>query len=1023
MLGCKSQFHGNKNKYAIMKSKLLLSHLPELYGNVRVLVKKDGSVYLDVINDSNESLSVSKMYSFPINLSGGYVNDLSNLFEKSAYRNVYDKSEYSSSSLFINGESPDGFISYNINESGFLEVTDYFDLSDRTDIGKYIRDHISKLSKLNPISIYTDRKEIEIYGINLEKGILNDFYLYYEDESDINDMILTYIQNNKILLPNLINLDFELSGDGEFSAFINNFKLGNIDIQTLDKKIIGNSIKIQPFVLREFIGKEGDISMTFRDNNILLTCVDNVDQRHFLYNDGNSVISHSDITIKPINSRHVDLEKIYDPYTYYKIDIVKSFGQSDVVTITVNGESYEFITDYMPNLLEAGIPFSNEDNNWNAFNWKGSLEETSIAFSKAFNQVAGAKSRVTCVPHKKGVYIIGKFGGAFNMTISSEHMEISEQYVEDTFNNSYYFSHEKIDDKDNDYLLLNGKIYEILSIRDNIEINNSTGRVFREGYIVEVKGIINDDRIKTYILEYPNLELNVIDVGVLTDIDREFFIKNNFDIRNIIGNRQLKEFYEYTVCGANSKILYNGVEYVTGQSFTTNYITSFSVISGSGNVIDKKMYGDIELKDYYFLNTENDMLNIPSVTFSQHDSSDFEYNDSNMSISVNPDSSAFSMDFNKRTNEWLIPAYEPYMSRGFSEEALIKSNYHLNNLNKYSSVFKKYGDMYKTTFKGADIIVNNSDLEGYSFIAILCPMTDDNYMEGVRYKLIKDNKNKAVILAVSIPISDYRYKEMFSLTMTYYTKNTKRNKSSNKISFQGAVNFNGVKIKSSISDIDGNKIRFNQKVSMINMLTDSNEGMSLMFISKDRSTIISNYGYIDGNGNIIKEMNVLKMKPIGNAVEISDGYVYATKINDIPYNTPISYGELHGLLDFSTLECYQIGDFSGDLENILSNIIFSSVREIYDKNKDFIEKIDISEDGEISESDISIEFPDFNTVNSGKYNVSIEDITKSGGSTVQNIMFIYDDMFKDKGEPWDKIDDSFNALDKYSKEPLNIVKK
>lgn len=1003
-----------------MKSTLLLSHLPELYGNVKISVKKSGKIYLDVINESNESLSVSKMYSFPINVDIGYVNDLSNLFEKSAYRNVYNKSDDSSMSLLIKGEPPMGFISYNTLDDGSVDVTDFYDLSEATPIGKYLRGYIGSLDRFEPITIYTDRREIVIYGINLEKGILNDFHLYYDEDADVNSQIIDYIQGNKILLPNVINIDFELSGNGEFSSFINDFTLGNINISVLDKEIIGNSIKIKPFVLKEFIGVGNEISMDFTDNEFLLSSLRNGTERNFLYNDGNSLISYSDIVLKPYDSKHVSIKKIYNPYTYYEIAIIKDFVQSDVLTISINGKSFEFIADYMPNLLEAGIEFSEEDNNWNAFNWKGNREQTLKALSKAFNQVAGEVTRVSCVPTSNGVYFINKYGGSFNLSISSRNIEIIDSYIEDTYKNSYFYSDVKIIEEDNDYLLHNNKIYEILSIKSNLDIDNSNGKIDRQGYIIEIKGIINDDKINSYVLSYPNLELSIIDLSILSNIDREFFIKNMFDVREFIGERVLKEFTKYTVCGANSKILYNGSEYTTGSSFTTNYLGEYKIISGTGNVIETKYYLDNELVDFYKLETSDEILETYDVTFSQHDSSDFEMNDSNILISVNPDFSSFSIDKNKRTNEWLIPATVPYMEQNIGTELLENSQYPESYMSKYKVAFKKYGDSYKATFRGADVVVDGHNLEDFSFVAVLCPMVDEQYMGGVVYKLTKNNINKTVVFSIHIPISDYRLTESFSNILTYFVKDTKRNKISKHIDYSGGVNFSGIKIKSSISDLNGNIIRFNQKVSLSTLFVDSNEGMSLVFISKDGSTVLSNYGYINQAGSIEKEIDVLKVKPIGNGLELSDIYLYASRINGIEYGTPITYGELHGLFDFSDMICYQIGDFSGDLENTLSNITYSSIREILNQDKEFIEKVEISEDNEISRLNMKITIPEFKDLNSGKYNISVMDVTESGGSSARNMLSIYNSEFEDRKESWQEIDDSLNALDKYSKEPLNI---
>jgi hypothetical protein len=219
----------------------------------------------------------------------------------------------------------------------------------------------------------------------------------------------------------------------------------------------------------------------------------------------------------------------------------------------------------------------------------------------------------------------------------------------------------------------------------------------------------------------------------------------------------------------------------------------------------------------------------------------------------------------------------------------------------------------------------------------------------------------------------------------------------------------------------GNKILFNQKIPLKTIISESNNGVSLLFRSVDGETVLSNYGYIDG-GEIIKQDEVFDIKLSDNFCILDGGFMYVSKINGILFNTVMSYTEISTIIDFSATECFQIGDFENDLENLFSITNFSSIKENINNGKEFIEKYVIDDQGNISEDKtINMQILKSGSCYSGYYNIPLEIKETYSGSTTPNIMGINRQSWDSQTHSWINDKNSINVLDKYFNKSLNII--
>lgn len=125
-------------------------------------------------------------------------------------------------------KNPKNFFKYYINDAEIIKV---YDLSEDSNIGKYIRNHRNdQLFPKSPIRVNFESDEIVYRGISIEKGVLVEkkekLSEFFEKELPIiafDDYVTAGFERNKLLVPNLLNLEFafddEVSGTYELNRY------------------------------------------------------------------------------------------------------------------------------------------------------------------------------------------------------------------------------------------------------------------------------------------------------------------------------------------------------------------------------------------------------------------------------------------------------------------------------------------------------------------------------------------------------------------------------------------------------------------------------------------------------------------------------------------------------------------------------------------------------------------------------------------------------------------------------------
>lgn len=1015
-----------------MKSKLLLERLPELSGNVAISVMADGKVFLNII-ETNSSLSVSNMYDFPINNTFGLLNDYSNFFRNNSYRNINDKDVIKSKDGFIQAtmllgdKIPEYFVICEKKDGEPSKILQYYDLSDKSVIGKYLNDFKRDVVDINPITINPNRNEICISGINLVNGIISKFYMIYEDGDDINSKILTFIKENKLLLPNILNIEFQ----SEFSADIECYYTDSVDLFEYDISKLSeemyvkdNNLFIKSSILKEnnhIIGGD-NVPMSFADDKFLLSYMKNGDEMIPLENKENGLLLNRDIKLNIGEIEEISVEKVNNPTSFSRFKYLGGIEQSEFIDINSDNYNAQLISDYMPNLLQSGIAFGATDNNYNVFNWIGDKRETMISFSKAWNSSSERFTKIMCVPDGEDIIFMNSFGGSFNINIGSAKIKKISEFKENVLEYSY-FKTDDINVEKNHYLLMDKKFYKIYDVVDNLYYDYDSKKIVYDGRLIVIKGIVGvKNKVVSYML-FRNPVIGIMDVMDVVSCKRNFIVNeyNAEDLRyflkpNIIGGTT------YRVVSDDSIVIYENIEYQTGDSFIGNVDDKTITKKGIGNYCEEKYYDENEITNVFNKQTEDVFVIKEDVLFSQNLNSDFNGELPNLDKISSPEDKIFVTNFDKRTNEWLLPSKNPYIDHLYNANIISEfgENYSEELFGKYATSFEKNGSAYKTTFRGVEII-SNDNLEGYKFVGIINVRDEDDYVGGIRNRIIKNEIDKYLIFVIDLPLSDYRFKENFNFCLTYNSKNSKDSSSSNHIQYDFQdFSVNGIKIKCSIIGLNEDKVVFNQKISIKTLISESNNGVSVLFKSKDNGTIFSNYGYVD-SGSVVQE-EVFQISLLDNYIKMDSGYMYISKINGVVFNTVMHYTELSTIIDFSDMECYQIGDFENDLEKIFSIINFSNVKENINLDKSFIEKYVIDNSGNISgNKEIDVKIYKSNSCYSGQYNIPIKTEKRYLGSTTPNIIGINDNVWNGQNHTWTDDKNSINILDKYFNKKLSVI--
>ena len=293
-------------------TKPLLRTNPKLSGNIKIVTSSNGSVYLESINASKE-LAAIKYKKNVVNPNGNYANDVANFFKNTGtpsdliyltkrsesdltvlgsydkqieeeyqygttynYSKNYDENYRIFAPIWADNNMPDNFVIFKVkNPTGVdaatvttdnvsriqeilknAEIVKTFDLSKKSDLGKYIRNHVQQETfPKAPITVSFGKNDMTSFnGIDIKSGELTSKGEYiYKDyvEADkplieANDFITDGFRRNGMLCANLLNLEFlfddESSSDYSvnryFGLYVDAIDSGIGEINSIDNNVI-----------------------------------------------------------------------------------------------------------------------------------------------------------------------------------------------------------------------------------------------------------------------------------------------------------------------------------------------------------------------------------------------------------------------------------------------------------------------------------------------------------------------------------------------------------------------------------------------------------------------------------------------------------------------------------------------------------------------------------------------------------------------------------------------------------------
>ena len=270
-------------------TKPLLRTNPKLSGNIKIVTSSNGSVYLESINASKE-LAAIKYKKNVVNPNGNYAADVANFFKNTGtpsdliyltkrsesdltvlgsydkqieeeyqygttynYSKNYDENYRIFAPIWADNNMPDNFVIFKVkNPIGVdaatvstdsvsriqeilknAEIVKTFDLSKKSDLGKYIRNHVQQETfPKSPITVSFGKNDMTSFnGIDIKSGELTSKGEYiYKDyvEADkplieANDFITDGFKRNGMLCANLLNLEFLFDDESSSDYSVNRY--------------------------------------------------------------------------------------------------------------------------------------------------------------------------------------------------------------------------------------------------------------------------------------------------------------------------------------------------------------------------------------------------------------------------------------------------------------------------------------------------------------------------------------------------------------------------------------------------------------------------------------------------------------------------------------------------------------------------------------------------------------------------------------------------------------------------------
>lgn len=1001
-----------------MKTYLLDEYLPSITSNVMLTVDDDFVRLNPMI--TNLSLSNSKLKDVVVSLNNTYSKDIKEYMSVTDGIDFYDDAKYNKKGyrlcpLWIVDSIPDSLVFFKKNSVGFGNntIVKRYSLKAGTVIGDYLRKHLLEIDQENPISINAERNTFSIYGINSSAGTVQYHTFGYNKTDVLDKLVLEKIKLNKIMIPNLINIEFKIDEDYDTCVYCNEG-----DIYKIHPSIYRVSDYLPIYYNKEI--KRGDFDNT--DNNTTGNNIKFVNSKvPFVYarcgeqfmsvieKDGMEVYDN-DFQTDLVYKTKIDISPLNRNKNIVLYKLKEKFKHNDFIDVSVGMFGVTLCADYLPAYNQVGTPiFVVGEHIEHIFNPSGSKNDGMNAFIGSFNEMVGSHFYLEARVVGDYIMITGDVGGNENAKLIHPKLEEISTGISKLYNTDSFLVDREVFEPIKDsilYLKNEHGSYKILDYKPyclNIGKAKDGSKYFIDldkYYIINTPNIIGSKNF-TYLSEpqYPT-------VGIFDVFDTKLLNTSIMNFRKNINDEEAESLFKpkslvigkkYYVGGIDNTIIHKGIHYNSNQSFIASH-TEYVVSSGVGFVVDEVYWNDPIVKSIMesYDNVLSTTTNV-GVSWQAEGSTDLYYNKANTKKNFSPAVEKVPT-ISGNTNEWYVPSFNP---KNISSEKYLKSRFdvkkHLSDRTYFDKIvgsnFSEIIDIngvMSTVFKGVEVKFNITET-GYRFSSILNLHTEDDYVDGDKYSIIQNDVNKTIVFLIDIYITDYKFKDIdgdhFYFSMLYFMKNCNRDRNNVGYTFSypypnplPARSFTGIKLPLQCTSSIGDRLLFRTKMFLDNLIFPNENGnINIIGLNRIKKTVLSNVSY-DGT------LPIKKVSFDGNNMYLDGNSIYAHSLDDLGVNDIRSLEALDNHVIWKDIEWYQLDGGHGAYNGISDMLNFSTIKEVLNLDKPYITKIKLDKHNSVynDAEEISISINSAQDIYSGEYTLSTKTIKTYEGDLINN---------------------------------------
>ena len=946
--------------------------ITKICGNIFILV--DDTNIMLTSGFSKSSLSDDKYKNVVIDPNGDYAQDVQRVFKSAERTILFDgddyetKDDYIIKTLIVEEDLPDRFLILNTN--GSTNEDDYtleksYDLSKKSNIGKYLRNHLSDENvRRLPLIVDFSSNNLYINGVDVDSGSITtkSFGVSNMDHDEIVDSF----SRLKMIPTTIFQLAFsfkEFDKDKHIGVFIYETKLATYE----------NSNKIKNFVPTIFDYKNLTVDVANYDG---IAIEQNSDVRWFYTKLNDSFEFCSNITQNTINiSKNVPSGfKESIPTKFERIDsfipkiifkLTNGFNQNDKIDFIFTHGSITLIADALPNNPTFGLT----DAERFVFNPLGSLEQQCESITKAFNYMVGNSNGVIA-RHIGDMIIIESIHESYDLNLLSVESNNRFAIVGNTKlpikSNSLALKIKNssqlptigvhyVKSKIGYHLITNSIPYEE-NINGVTNIGNYTTLVCSNSYF----GEIDVERF----WEREKLEFGI--TNVVENVDVATFIDESWDIHNskYFPQQSLVIGETYTVYVG--KIEHNGVTYGVGDQFMA-VDTKIKFIESGSKVYLSNLLNDPEFTSFMV----SDYNNIKSSVVTNEYLWVLGYGKSpdNRKIPL-INSPIPSFDIKEptkplRTHDWYLISTD--INGEFDEHKYLNqsTNYFLEYFgNKYEVVRKdtKTDETY-VIFHGVKILLPNNNVGDKVSVLLNIKKLSDIYQTDenvINVKVLNNTNHKTSVIIINLGVSDWKVLDQngnldFSNEYLYMMNGIAHHIGNNilygdQFSFPTLTTqfvdssgnldqtFRGIKIQNKCSQQTSrqpNSLRFSKNTIELSDWVRSNGEDFGIFIGIDRqsNSVVITADNLFPNSGTYSFGNKFDVYVKHDEIIFNDNKIYVVSLNGTTFDYVMPVNYIKGFINFNSFEWYQHINPVNCYENIKKIISFSGLKDLLSDNQ------------------------------------------------------------------------------------------